>query len=60
MNDICLDSKVDEQLEETMGLVGVRIDTILVKAKEDVNKILEEYGLCIELGLDIKLKSDFS
>jgi hypothetical protein len=39
-----------------MGLVGIKMDSILVKAKEDVNKVLEEYGLCVELGFEIKLK----
>jgi hypothetical protein len=56
MDNINFDSMTDEQLEETMGLVGVKMDSILVKAKEDVNKVLEEYGLCVELGFEIKLK----
>ena len=56
MNSINFDNMTDEQLDETMGLVGVKMDSILVKAKEDVNKILEEYGLCVELGFEIKLK----
>jgi hypothetical protein len=56
MDNINFDSMNDEQLEETMGLVGVKMDSILVKAKEDVNKVLAEYGLCVELGFEIKLK----
>ncbi len=46
----------DEELNEVMEKVGKETNDILLKAKEDVDKILGEYGLCIELGFEIKLK----
>jgi GTP-binding protein EngB required for normal cell division len=52
-----IEDMTDEQLDDTMTIVGTKMDKILVKAKKDVNKILEKYGLHVELSYNIKLNS---
>jgi len=56
MDRINVENMSEEELQSTMTELGVNIDSTLVKAKNEINYMLSKYGLCIELGFDIKLK----
>jgi hypothetical protein len=53
---IDVESMTEQELNEVMEKVSQQTNEILIKTKEDLNEILGVYGLCIELGFEIKLK----
>lgn len=54
--DINLENMSAEAIENLAEQVGIKINAILLKAKKDCNKLLNNMGLDIELGYEIKAK----
>jgi hypothetical protein len=50
-------SVVIEDLEKTVTTLGRRVNARLTTARDEVNRILEEYGLEVELSFDIRYKN---
>lgn len=55
MDIINVDDMTEQQLEETMVVVGNQVNEVLIEAKQKVNDMVNKYGLYIELSFEIKL-----
>lgn len=53
-----LESMPHEAIENLAEQTGIKINTILLKAKRDCSKLLNRMGLDIELNYEIKIKQE--
>jgi hypothetical protein len=54
MKQVDINTLSEEQLDSITEKLGKKINNILLKDQEKINKMLLEYGLKIEMGFDIK------
>jgi len=55
-NKVNVNEMSEEELSKTIDTVSEKINSILLKDKQKINKMLNLYGLEIDLGFEIKQK----